>query len=179
MNTDELVKQAKNFLKNEKGVHKLIDPSEIDYSQNIMGASNEELDVSIRRLDILVSSMWKLMKEKGYTDDDLMNQVTSIITENEGAVYSREAIHCPKCGQVIQEVKKSPLTVRCFYCGSQYVLYPYNDVEERDLKMIVEGDNDITPAKEEKAEEPPKDYTIPTEFEPYDVSKDLRFDEED
>ena len=179
MNTDDLVKQAKNFLKNEKMVHKLMDPADIDYSQNLMGASNEELDVAVRRLDILVASMWMLMKEKGYTDEELMNRATSFITEKEGNVYSHEIIHCPKCNQVIQEVKKSPLTVRCVYCGSQYVLYPYNDVEERDPKMIVEGNDDIAPKKEEKKEEPVPDYTIPTVFEPYDVSKDLRFDEED
>ena len=174
MNMDELVKKAQQYLENEmKGQPKT--ELDLESTPNIFGMAPDELAYSVGRLDILVASMWKLMKEKGFTDEELTEQITSIIDEQKGIVYRKDTIKCPKCGNNIQEIKKTPLTTRCFYCGSMYVLYPYNDrAVDDDLKEI-ESDE----PKEEVQPEAPSEPEIPTHFEPYDVSKDLRFDEFD
>jgi len=172
MNVDDLVKQAQQYLDNEKtGKGKELN---IENTPNVFGmASTDELEYSVGRLDILLASMWMLMKEKGFTDDELMNKITTIIDERKGVVYQKDVLKCSKCGNNIQEVKKTPLTGRCYYCGSMYVLYPYND------KQLPE---ELVPlaAKEEpeKVTEDVKEDELPSSFEPYDVSKDLGFDEE-
>jgi len=177
---DELVKKAQQYLDNEKGTQPKKELN-LEDTPNVFGMAPDELEFSVGRLDILVASMWMLMKEKGFEDEALMEKITSIIDEQKGVVYRQSTIKCPKCGNVIQEIKKTPLTARCFYCGAMYVLYPFNDkaLSEDELKAI-EGDEPETDTvaadkKEEKNEE--KVPEIPTHFEPYDVSKDLRFDE--
>jgi len=181
MNMDELLKKAQAYLDNEKGKHGEVDLSVID-SAAMFGMGADEVAVSVNRLDLLVASMWLLMKEKGFEDEELIAKIAQIIEEQNGEVYRHDTIKCPKCGNNIQEIKKSPLTARCFYCGSMYILYPFNDrpLEDSEIRPIegapLEPLENETP---EKSEEPskPAEPEIPTHFEPYDVSKDLRFDE--
>ena len=175
MNVDDLVKQAQQYLDNEKNGNKGKELN-LDNTPNVFGmASTDELEYSVGRLDILLASMWMLMKEKGFTDDELMNKITSIIDERKGVVYQKDVIKCSKCGNNIQEVKKTPLTGRCYYCGSMYVMYPYNDKETPEelvpLASKGEADKPMTRPSDAGPE-------LPTTFEPYDVSQDLKFDEE-
>ena len=175
MNKDELVKQAKQFLENEaKGASSGNKETGLDSTPNVLGMAPDEFEFSVGRLDMLVAAMWMLMKEKGFTDEELMDKVVSIIDEQKGIVYPRNPIKCSKCGNNIQEVKKTPLTGRCFYCGTTYILYPYGDnVEVLDDKTSSEPEKPAAEPAEEIRDE------LPETFEPYDVSKDLRFDEEE
>ena len=178
MNVDDLVKQAKQYLDNEKsGVKNEIDME----TPNISGMTpDDELSFSVGRLDVLVASIWMLLKaQEGYTDEELMTNVTEIISNRKGKVYSRDVIKCPKCGNNIQEVKKTPLTCRCYYCGATYVMYPYNDKEpdEEPMPLTFEQVEEANAAEIKKSEEAVEE--LPTNFEPYDVSKDLGFDDEE
>ena len=171
MNVDDLVKQAKQYLENENsGKGKELD---VENTPNVFGmASSDELEFSVGRLDILVASLWMLMKEKGFTDDELMNKITTIINERKGVVYQKDVLKCSKCGNNIQEVKKTPLTGRCYYCGAMYVLYPYNDKPMPEELVPIETKAEVPEVVEKKEES-----ELPTTFEPYDVSKDLGFDD--
>ena len=176
MNMDELVKKAQAYLDNEKGMQPKKELNMED-TPNVFGMAPDELAFSVGRLDILVASMWMLMREKGFEDEELMNKITSVIEEQKGVVYRQGTIKCPKCGNNIQEVKKTPLTARCFYCGAMYVLYSFNDKSDslEDFKSI-DNEESSQEVKEQTKEEP-AEPELPTHFEPYDVSKDLRFDE--
>ena len=170
MNVDDLVKQAKQYLETgDTG-------SENDIgTPNVSGKiSDNELSYSVGRLDILVASMWMLLQEKGFTDADLMTKITEIIEDRKGEVYQHTVIKCPKCGNNVQDIKKTPLTGRCYYCGEVFMVYPYNDKEDQTPVLVNTSNATVQNAatSEEAKEDTEKDA-----FEPYDVSKDLKFDE--
>ena len=60
-----------------------------------------------------------------------------------------------------------------------YVMYPYNDKEpdEEPMPLTFEQVEEANAAEIKKSEEAVEE--LPTNFEPYDVSKDLGFDDEE
>ncbi|SCW26466.1 hypothetical protein SAMN02910456_00085 [Ruminococcaceae bacterium YRB3002] len=183
MKVEDLVKQAQAYLDGENGDGSSSGKKELgmDNTPNVFGmASVDELEYSVGRLDILMAAMWTIMKEKGATDDELMTAISSIIEDRKGVVYQKNVLKCARCGNNIQEVKKTPLTGRCYYCGTMYLLYPYNDGDVKDpiVSGTVSEQEAPVPAEEAPAEAENVEE-LPMTFEPYDVTKDLGFDEDE
>ena len=186
MNVEDLVKQAKDYLESETtgGNSKGNKELGMDNTPNVFGmASVDEIEYSVGRLDLLTAAMWMLMKDKGCTDDDLMAKIAELIEERKGVVYQKGVLKCSQCGNNIQEVKKTPLTGRCYYCGTMYLLYPYNDGDDTvdPIKSGIAADDAQPEQKEDADAEGAQDAgdELPLTFEPYDVSKDLGFDDEE
>ena len=119
-----------------------------------------DLETAINRLDILVYALFKLLKEKGVTEDELTDTIDGIIKERNSDVYEYNAVMCSNCNKPLQESKQIPMLGKCLYCGEQHVLYPYP--KEAPVAEVSETDS----ASEKKI------------LEPYDLLKELRFDEE-
>ena len=131
-----------------------------------------DLQTAINRLDILVFALFKLLQEKGVSEDELTEMVEGIIKDYNSDVYAYNPIMCSKCNMPLQETKQIPMLGKCLYCGEQHVLYPYPRKKSADEISAEE-----TAAENASAPE----VVTPSaeaEPEPYDVLKDLRFDEE-
>ena len=78
------------------------------------GRSIAELEDSVRRLSLLCSAMWSLLKEAtGLTDEKLAARIRELEGESKGPAAIRPSTRrCPNCGKVNEDRRK-----RCLYCG--------------------------------------------------------------
>lgn len=75
----------------------------------------DELDARIDRLVLVVHSMWSLLKEHGYTDEQLGARIRSIDLED-GEADSRRRLQpsrCSACNSLVEPGRQS-----CTYCGA-------------------------------------------------------------
>ncbi len=74
-----------------------------------------DLDERLDRLLLVVESMWSLMKEHGYTDEQLASRIRQIDAED-GTEDGRRTLRptrCPKCNSMVE-----PGRTTCTYCGA-------------------------------------------------------------
>ena len=129
-----------------------------------------DLQTAINRLDILVFALFNLLQQKGVSEEELTDEIDRIIKEHNSDVYAYNPVMCSKCNKPLQETKQIPMLGKCLYCGEQHVLYPYSRGTSADAA--------VASAESEAASAEPETPSVTSEPEPYDVLKDLRFDEE-
>ena len=102
-------------------------------TSNVHEVSEEiaQLQGEVERLDLLTEAMWKLMKEKGLTDDDLIKSITEIDEARKAkkkaleAGEKQEADLCPYCHVPLQNNGK--IADRCIYCGHEIINNPFKN----------------------------------------------------
>ena len=112
----------------------------------------KKLRERVDALEVLNYGLWIMLEKKGFTNEEY-DEALKEAKEKLLAKFTakKETVKCPKCGKQLQAA--DIFGIKCIYCGYEQVANPYQ-----------------TP-KEESDE-------IPVEFEAYDVTKDLGFDEE-
>lgn len=74
----------------------------------------EDLEMRLERLLLVVESMWSLLTESGYADEQLIARIKQLDVED-GTVDGRRAPRprqCPSCRSMVEPGRES-----CPYCG--------------------------------------------------------------
>lgn len=168
---DDLRDFLENYVKNEEKAEPIADEadeeskkkyfkkdSDIERLENALNVSVEVgmLKKRVETLEVLNYGLWIMLKKKGFTDDEYDTALQEA-KETMLAKFTakKDAVACPKCGRLLQEAEI--FGIKCIYCGYEQVANPYKVASEE------------APAEDE----------VPQEFEAYDVTKDLGFDEEE
>jgi len=125
----------------------------------------DELRKQVSECEIMLQAMWGLLKDKGATSEEL-NEKMEFVMKVRDSSNTQTHIICDNCGKQMQDIKKEIFKYRCLYCGSEKVINPYDKFE-------------ILEKAENSDENSENEDILNKEFVPYDVSKDLGFDEEE
>ncbi len=97
--------------------------------------ANLRMDLMISnyaRMRVISQALFEVMVEQGI-DPDLINSKIKRIVDNEldSILDQKTAQPCPKCGKMVRESGKTPLTGRCMHCGSKVKFYPFFGMPEK------------------------------------------------
>jgi hypothetical protein len=75
-----------------------------------------DLNERINRLLLVVDAMWSMLKERGYTDEDLVERIKAIDEEDGVAdgVRKPRPRKCPNCAAMVEPGRRS-----CAFCGGE------------------------------------------------------------
>jgi len=93
---------------------------------------NADIDRNLTELgslDIMVSAMWELMIEKGFTREQLNAKLDEIKEQKVTLDPHHSRVICPGCGRIISEQKKTPFEGTCIYCGHKVTIYPGDSID--------------------------------------------------
>jgi hypothetical protein len=81
----------------------------------------QELDERLDRMLLVIQAMWDLLKEKGYTDEQLLEKIREIDLDDgvEDGHRTAALVKCSKCGSAV--ARNLP---RCQFCGTETLLPP-------------------------------------------------------
>ena len=145
----------------------------------------DELRHEVDELKVLVHGMWLLMKAMGVEYDQLDAKL-DIASKLAGRVDFSEDVKCPSCGRGLQTMEKFVFKKKCYYCGYEKTQNPFQKYDGMDPN---ENPSVTVPEEQPQAEEKAAvelteedeimaaREVLNTTFEPYDVSKDLNFDD--
>jgi len=144
----------------------------------------EELKRLVEKQTYLLHAFWLLLKEKGATNEELDKALNESVLLEKRKDYKNTSL-CPNCGKGLQAMENKPFTSKCYYCGVEILDNPYKKYDGLDPYKSNYPNVDpeqteqyISDAEaDEKEFEDAKDV-ISKSFEPYDVSKDLNFDDD-
>ena len=181
-----------------KDMAKLKNVSEADELLNgIKGASKEEeikneyqsikevdeLKRMVEKQSYLLHALWILLKEKGATEEEFDRTLNEAVLLGKRTDY-KHAVACPNCGKALQSLENKPFTFKCYYCGVEILNNPYKKFDGLDpyrtsyCNEVEEPEPYISDDEADEKEIQDAASIISKSFEPYDVTKDLNFDEE-
>ena len=144
----------------------------------------EELKKLVEKQSYLLHAMWIMLKEKGYTNEEFDKALTESVLLGKRTDYKNNSV-CPSCGKGLQSMENKPFTSKCFYCGVEVLDNPYKKFDGIDpYSNAYATGEEIQPGEyvsdDEADEQEFKEAqdVISKSFEPYDVSKDLNFEDE-
>ena len=169
---DELLNQMKNP-GNDKEIR-----NEFQAAKEV-----EEMKKLLEKQTYLLHAFWLMLKEKGFTNEELDKALNEAVLLEKRTDYKNNTT-CPTCGKGLQAMENRPFTSKCYYCGTEILDNPYKKFDSLDPYKIDYANNGIQPEEyvpdsvaDEKEIQDAQDI-ISQNFEPYDVSKDLNFDDE-
>ena len=169
---DELLNQMKNP-GNDKEIR-----NEFQAAKEV-----EEMKKLLEKQTYLLHAFWLLLKEKGFTNEELDKALNEAVLLEKRTDYKNNTT-CPNCGKGLQAMENRPFTSKCYYCGTEILDNPYKKFDSLDPYKIDYSANPAQPepyvpddVADEKEFQDAQDV-ISQSFEPYDVSKDLNFDDE-
>ena len=173
------VNQADEFLREVTGQKDQEIKSEFQALKEV-----EELKDLVERQSYLLHAMWLLLKEKGSTNEELDKALNEAVLLEKRKDFKNIST-CPNCGKGLQSMENFPFTFKCFYCGTEVMGNPFKKYDGLDpYKTDYPENTGLTPEPYVSDEEADKkefldaQEVISQSFEPYDVTKDLGFDEE-
>ena len=144
----------------------------------------EELKKLVENQSYMLHAFWLMLKEHGAANEDLDKALNEAVLLEKRTDYKNASV-CPNCGKGLQSMENKPFTSKCYYCGIEILDNPYKKYDGLDpYKTGYAGNNPDQPSAyvsdNEAFEQEYKDAqeVISQSFEPYDVSKDLNFDDE-
>ena len=154
-------------------------------AQKIMDEFAEESSVAelkheVDELKVLVHGMWMLLKDKGYEYSELDSKLdiaSKLATRTDYA----DDVKCPSCGRGLQTMEKYIFKKMCYYCGYEKTQNPFQKYDSIDLSKPTPEETEAAQKAEAEAqaEIDAAKEVLNTTFEPYDVTKDLNFEEQD
>lgn len=153
----------------------------------------EVLRDTVNQQQILLHAMWRMLKEHGFTNVDLnlhLKEAVQLSTRKD----FKNVVDCPNCGKGMQKMEQVPFTLKCYYCGTEFLSNPFMKYDGLDPNAV-EYKTERASSEELDAQSAPENYErkaaqteeeeianaeaiLNSSFEPYDVSQDLKFDEE-
>jgi len=96
--------------------------------------ANIRMDLMISnyaRMRIIAQALFEVMVEQGVNPDLINEKIKRIVDNDMGKLLDQKlAQPCPKCGKMVKESGKEPLTGRCLHCGSKVKFYPFFGMPE-------------------------------------------------
>lgn len=127
----------------------------------------------ISKLETMIHAFWIMFQKNGYTNemfDEALSEALAIEAQGNTAL---KGMTCPNCGRKAQ--LSGNFKIKCIYCGMESIINPY---EARDI--AIEMDEAMAQQQEEEAQKARWNQAVENDpFKPYDVSKDLSFDDYD
>ena len=144
----------------------------------------EELKKMVEKQKCLLHAMWLMLKEQGATNEALDKALNEAVLLEKRTDYKNAKV-CPNCGKSLQKMENKLFTSKCYYCGVEILDNPYKKYDGLDPYNTGYSDSntqesepyvpdDVADANELKDAQD----VISQSFEPYDVTKDLNFDDE-
>ena len=143
----------------------------------------EMIRQKVEKQTYLLHAFWLMLKEHGATNEELDKALNEAVLLEKRTDF-KNITECPSCGKGLQKMENKPFVSKCYYCGTELLINPYKKFDGLDPYNV---------GYAEKVEEPapyvPDDVTdqeelkdaqeiISQSFEPYDVTKDLNFEDE-
>ena len=143
----------------------------------------EELKKLVEKQGLLLHAFWIMLKEKGATNEELDKALNESVLLEKRKDYKNNTV-CPNCGKGLQSMENKPFASKCYYCGIEILDNPYKKFDDIDpyKPAYTEAPSEPQPyVSDDEADA--KEFqeaqdVISQNFEPYDVSKDLNFDDE-
>lgn len=144
----------------------------------------EDLKRLVEKQTYIIHAFWRMLKAKGATNEEFNQALTEAVLLEKRTDYKNITV-CPQCGKGLQSMENKPFTSKCYYCGVELFVNPYERFDNLDPYDIsyteepAEESATYTSDAEEDAKEMQSAADIISQsFEPYDVTKDLNFDDE-
>ena len=189
--------------KSMKDMAKLKNADEVDGFLRDMKAPGQEQEIKnefkalkevevlkdmVERQSFVLHAMWLLLKEKGFTNEEFDKALKEAVLLEKRTDY-KHTTTCPNCGKGLQSMENYPFTFKCFYCGTEVMGNPYKKYDGLDPynPSYTDAETDAATDEEaaaaalaaEEAEIASAQEIISRSYEPYDVSQDLHFDDEE
>ncbi len=143
----------------------------------------EELKRLVEKQSYLLHAFWIMLKENGASNEALDKALNEAVLLGRRTDYKNAAV-CPNCGKGLQSMENKPFTFKCYYCGIEILDNPYKKYDGLDpykadyMSETEEPEPYISDDEAEEKEIKEAADVISQSFEPYDVTKDLNFDDE-
>ncbi len=154
----------------------------------------EVLKDTVNQQQILLHAMWLMLKDHG-ADNDEFNRCLKEAAKFSSRTDFKNNVNCPTCGKGMQKMEKVPFTLKCYYCGYEYLCNPFMKFDGLDADTI-DYKTDRATSEQLDEQSKPEQYEqklaqteedeiataeaiLNTNYEPYDVSKDLNFEEDE
>ena len=143
----------------------------------------EILRQKVEKQTYLLHAFWIMLKEHGATNEELDKALNEAVLLQKRTDY-KNITSCPSCGKGLQKMENKPFVSKCYYCGTELLINPYKKYDGLDpydtgYSEKVEEPAPYVPDDVVEAEEIKDAQDIISQsFEPYDVTKDLNFDDE-
>lgn len=143
----------------------------------------EDLKDMVEKQTYLIHAFWRLLKQKGATNEDFNKALNEAVLLEKRTDYKNLTV-CPQCGKGLQAMENKPFTSKCYYCGTEILVNPYEKFDSLDpyniayQEEVVDSSPYVSDDEADKQEMQSAADVISQSFEPYDVTKDLNFDDE-
>ncbi|WP_034447485.1 hypothetical protein [Butyrivibrio sp. AE2032] len=146
----------------------------------------EELTKLVEKQTYLLHAFWIMLKEKGATNEELDKALNEAILFSKRKDYKTASV-CPSCNKPLQTMENKPFTSKCYYCGTEILENPYRKFDGIDPYQTGYPQNEstapegpyVSDSEADEQEFKSAQDVISQSFEPYDVTKDLHFDDEE
>ena len=112
-------------------------------SVNSVKEKTSEISEQIESLEIVVHTLWRLLKKNGVSEEDFMNELDAV-TKLHMKKSANPEILCPKCGKIMQIGNITGTTANCMYCGTKTSFSPFDKYEKVDDEISEEVTDDIS-----------------------------------
>ena len=149
----------------------------------------ERLTVMVEEQQTLLHAMWLMLQEHSATNEEFDECLKTAVLFRKRKDFKTEKI-CPNCGKLMQKMENLLFTYKCYYCGAEDLGNPYKKYDGIDPTVVYEDLHEAAEANaepqapadeiaDEEAELRNAQEILSKDYQPYDVSQDLKFDEED
>ena len=95
----------------------------------------EQLKETVHQQQILLHAMWLLLKDHGADNEEFdvrLKEAAQLSTRTD----FKNSVSCPECGKGMQKMEKVPFTLKCYYCGCEYLCNPFKKYDELDPNVV-------------------------------------------
>ena len=153
----------------------------------------EILKETVGQQQIMLHAMWLMLKDHGFTNVEFNLHLREAV-QLSGRKDFKNNVDCPNCGKGMQKMEQVPFTLKCYYCGTEFLCNPFMKYDGLDPESV-EYKTERATSEELDEQSKPENYAerqaqseadeiasaeeiLKKDFEPYDVSKDLNFEDE-
>ena len=147
------------------------------------------LTAMVEEQQTLLHAMWLMLQEHSATNEEFDECLKTAVLFRKRKDFKTEKI-CPNCGKLMQKMENLLFTYKCYYCGAEDLGNPYKKYDGIDPNVVYEDLHEAAEANaepqapadeiaDEEAELRNAQEILSKDYQPYDVSQDLKFDEED
>ena len=84
----------------------------------------EALKETVNQQQILLHAMWLMLKEHGFSNVDFNLHLKEAVLFSNRKDFKNN-VDCPNCGKGMQKMEKVPFTLKCYYCGTEFLCNPF------------------------------------------------------
>ena len=143
----------------------------------------EELKRLVEKQSYLLHAFWIMLKESGVSNEAFDKALNEAVLLGRRTDYKHSSV-CPNCGKGLQSMENKPFAFKCLYCGIEILDNPYKKFDGLDpykvdyMSETEEPEPYVSDDEAEENEIQEAADVISQSFEPYDVTKDLNFEDE-